>query len=179
MAADGNDAFAHFAIAGAHLIRSDAAPAIEALDRAIELNPSFTLAHHLLGDAYALEGQTDKAIACEETAMRLSPADPWMFSFMMVTALANIMARRFDEAQSWARKATRHSSAPPTAYIALIASQGHSERRAEATSVIEEFRKRFPDYDLKTFFDISRWTQSHDRAEIFREGLRKAGVLET
>ncbi len=106
LAADGNDAFAHLAIAGAHLIRSDAAPAIEALDRAIELNPSFSMAYNWLGDAHALVGETDKAIACAETAMRLSPADPQMSSFMVVAALANILARRFDEAESWARKAT-------------------------------------------------------------------------
>ena len=135
LAADGSDAFAHLAIAGAHLIRSDAAPAIEALDRAIELNPSFSMAHNWLGDAHALVGDTDKAIACAETAMRLSPADPHMSSFMVVAALANIMARRFDEAVSWARKSTRQSYVSPTPYIVLLASLGHSERRTEAASV--------------------------------------------
>jgi hypothetical protein len=33
--------------------------------------------------------------------------------------------------------------------------------------------------DIETFFSSSRWVQSPERAEIFREGLRKAGVLET
>ncbi len=178
LAADGSDAFAHLAIAGAHLIRSDAAPAIEALDRAIELNPSFPMAYTWLGDAHALVGETEKAIARAETAMRLSPADPQMSSFMVVPALANIVAQRFDEAESWARKATRQSSAPPIAYMVLLASLGHSERRTEAASIHEEFLNRFPDYDMETFFNSSRWTQSPDRAEIFREGFRKAGLPE-
>ncbi len=176
MAAGSNDAFAHLAIAGAHLIRSDAAPAIEALERAIELNPSFPTAYMWLGDANALIGETDKAIACVETAMRLSPADQHMNSFMVVAAFANIVARRFDEAESWARKATRQSSAQPTAYIVLLASLGHSERQTETASVNEEFRKRFPNYDIEKFLDFSRWTQSADGAAIFRDGLRKAGV---
>ena len=106
--------------------------------------------------------------------MRCAP--PWMFAFMMVAALANIVARRFDEAESWARKATRQPSARATAYMVLLTSLGHSERRTEAASVNEEFRKRFPNYDIENFFKFSRWTQSADGAEIFREGLRKAGV---
>ncbi len=158
------------------MIRSDAAPAIEALDRAIELNPSFSMAYNWLGDAHALVGETDKAIACAETAMRLSPADPHMSGFMLVAALANIVARRFDEAESWARKATQQSPAQPTAYMVLLASLGHLERRTEAASAHEEFRKRFPDYDMETFFKTSRWAQSADGAAIFRDGLRKAGV---
>ena len=99
-----------------------------------------------------------------------------MSSFMVVAALANILARRFDEAEGWARKATRQSSAPPIAYMVLLASLGHSERRTEAASTYEEFHNRFPDYDMETFFKSSRWTQSSDRAEIFREGFRKAGL---
>ena len=110
--------------------------------------------------------------------MRLSPADPQMSSFMVVPALANIVVRRFDEAESWARKATRQSSAGPTTYMVLLASLGHLERPTEAASILEEFRKRFPDYDMETFFNSSRWTQSPDRAEIFREGFRKAGLPE-
>ncbi len=58
----------------------------------------------------------------------------------------------------------------------LLASLGHSERRTEAASIHEEFHNRFPDYDMKSFFKSSRWTQSPDRAEIFREGFRKAGL---
>ena len=108
--------------------------------------------------------------------MRLSPADPNMSSFMVVAALANFLARRFEEAESWARKATRQPSPPQIAYMVLLASVGHSERRTEAASIHEEFLNRFPDYDMETFFNSSRWTQSPDRAEIFREGLRKAGL---
>ncbi len=62
--------------------------------------------------------------------------------------------------------------------MVLLASLGHSERRTEAASVHEEFRKRFPDYDIETFFETSRWTQSADGAAIFRDGLRKAGLPE-
>ena len=58
----------------------------------------------------------------------------------------------------------------------MLASLGHSERQTETASVNEEFRKRFPNYDIEKFLDFSRWTQSADGAAIFRDGLRKAGV---
>ena len=179
LAADGGDAFAHFAIAGAHLITVDTGPAIAALERASALNPSFALAHHWLGDAYGLAGETDKAIACEDTAMRLSPADPHTYGFTMVSGLACFVARRFDEAENWMRKSTRQPSPPPMSYVLLLACLGMAGRRSEVPGVFEEFEKKFPDYDIETFFSSSRWVQSPERAEIFREGLRKAGVLET
>ena len=64
------------------------------------------------------------------------------------------------------------------AYIVLLASLGHLERRSDAAAVYEEFRNRFPEFEIGTFFDTSRWTQLPDRAEIFREGLRMADVSE-
>jgi hypothetical protein len=53
------------------------------------------------------------------------------------------------------------------------------EDRSEAAAIQQEFVAKFPDYDIESFFQSSRWAQAPERAAIVREGLRKAGVIGT
>ncbi len=109
--------------------------------------------------------------------MRLSPADPHTYGYLMVAGLACFVARRFEEAEDWSRRAIRQPSPPPMAYVTLLACLGMSGNLSDAPTIHDEFDKKFSDYDIETFFSSSRWVKSPDNAAIFREGLHKAGVL--
>ncbi len=50
--------------------------AIDALQHAIELNPSLAVSYCGLGDSYAYEGRLDEAVSQFEMAIQLSPHDP-------------------------------------------------------------------------------------------------------
>jgi tetratricopeptide (TPR) repeat protein len=55
---------------------ADAAGAVEALERAVRINPNSAMAHKLLGTAFLLEDRTDEAFAELVAAAVLDPRDP-------------------------------------------------------------------------------------------------------
>ena len=175
LAIDDHDALAHWAMAGAYAVRNDSRSAIDSLQRAIELNPSFARAHERLADAYNLSGQPEAAIRCIETAIRLSPNDPHMWATMMVRALAALRLGNLEAAEHWARRSTRQAARAPMTYVVLLACLGHLDRISEAKEVRDELVEAFPDYDIAEYFQHSRYARSDFFEALLRDGLRKIG----
>ncbi len=67
--------------------------ALHELDRAIQLDPRFSEAHHLRGKLLAQLNRHDQALAEQRTAMELNPLErPWSLAYFL------LMSRRFDAA---------------------------------------------------------------------------------
>ena len=153
----------------------DHAAAIPELESAVELNPSSAQAHYALGMAFGTSGRPEDALAPIETAMRLSPHDPYMGQFMIHMAEALLFLRRHDEALDWARQAMRQPNVQWSRWAMLISILGHMGEAAEAGQIIESMRRIRPDVDVA--FVGEYWPIS-DRASMdyLLEGLTKAGM---
>src|ERR671920_408961 len=84
--------------------------ALEALDRAIALNPNFA---HAFGDRALVLfwlDRLDEAIASAEHAIRPSPLHQNAFGSYTALALAHAAAGRYEEALMWADRALRENS---------------------------------------------------------------------
>ena len=77
-------------------------------------------------------GYPEEAIKRFEHAMRLSPLDTEMFRMQTGIAFAHLMARRFDEARTWAEKSFRDVPIFTLAAAAIAASCAHAGRMDEA-----------------------------------------------
>lgn len=91
---DDSAAETHLALAASHwIVDWDFNAALRELDRALQLDPKLTEAHHLKGKILAQLNRHDDALAEQRIAMEINPFErPWSL------ALYLIWARRFDAA---------------------------------------------------------------------------------
>jgi hypothetical protein len=148
------------------------------IERALALNPNSAAAWRASGWVRISLGEPADAIECFERAMRLSPLDPLAYIACSGMGAAHLFAGRYNEAASWARKASHEQpNAATTLRVAAIA-YALSERIVEAREAIARLREIDPDLRLSNLAraslpfrrpeDLARWT----------EGLRKAGLPE-
>jgi adenylate cyclase len=147
--------------------------ATEMVDRAVELNPNSALAWSNRGWTYGQAGQAQEAIRSFERTIRLSPLNPMTFTFAGM-GQAFITLQRFDEAVEAAKKALRKNRTYTGTYRCLSSALAHLGREAES----QEAAARL--LELEPNFRISEWVARGGqwRAQLFIEGLRKAGFPE-
>jgi TolB-like protein/class 3 adenylate cyclase/Tfp pilus assembly protein PilF len=173
---DDQDANSYFTIGRVHLARCEYDRAIDALQYALELNPSLAVTYCGLGDSLAYEGRLDEAIEQFEIAIRLSPHDPFRWAFYSYRSLAHIFRREFEEAASWARKAVRTPNAQYWARAHLVAALGHLGDERQAESAVKELIQSKPEFSIEFAKEHLFYVKRPDQIETYIDGLRKAGV---
>jgi len=109
--------------------------------------------------------------------MRLSPLDPVLYHMQIGTALAHMLAGRYDEASSWAEKAFRNEPNYLPAAAVAAASHAFAGRMEEASQTMQCVRQNDPALcmsNLKDWLPIRR----PEDFSLWAEGLRKAGLPE-
>jgi len=148
------------------------------IERALALNPNFAAAWSASGWMRILLGEPADAIKLFERAMRLSPLDPLAFVAFGGMSAVHLFAGRYDEAVSWARKASHEAPNAPTTWRLAAVAYALSDRIVEARKAMTRLREIDPGLRLSNLArvalpfrrpeDLARWT----------EGLRKAGLPE-
>jgi Flp pilus assembly protein TadD len=110
--------------------------------------------------------------------MRLSPLDPFAYYAFAGMGEAHLFAGHYDEAVSWARKASHEQPSSAYALRAAAIAYALSDRIVEAREAMTRLRELDPALRLSNLArvappfrrpeDLARWT----------EGLRKAGLPE-
>jgi adenylate cyclase len=184
------DAAVHCALGQGYLILRQPEAAIPCFEAAVELNPSYAWAHYGIGAAKVLSGNAKDATAHLEMAIRLSPIDRNMGSFLLRTADAYLFMRHYEEAVVWARRAIRQPLFQWSRYAVLLSALGHLGRSEEAREVLDEVLSRRPDFSLELVRSTHLYTDQVmlefvsepqmfvDQNEFahYLDGLRKAGV---
>jgi TolB-like protein len=150
---------------------------IALLDRALVLDPNLSTAWYLSGFQRITRGDHDDAIGRFARAMRLSPLDPEMIRMQTGTAMAHLLAGRFDIAVLWAEKARRDL---PTFLLAngiAAASHALAGRTDETRQAIRHLRQLDPALRLSNLKDWILLHRPEDLAMI-EDGLRRAGLPE-
>jgi TolB-like protein/Tfp pilus assembly protein PilF len=145
-------------------------------DRAILLNPNLAWAWLYSGWVRAFLGEPDVAIEHQARAMRLSPLDPTLYNMQIGTALAHLLAGRFDDASSWSERAFRDQPNYLLAAGVVAASNalaGRQEKAQEAMARLQQLDPTARVSNLKDYIPLRR----QDFAN-FAEGLRMAGLPE-
>jgi len=151
------------------------------VDRAIALNPNLALAWSESGALRMYWGEHADAIMRLERAMRLSPLDLHAHRLYTAMAWTHLFAGRYDDAASWARRATLEKpgwAVPPRIEAICCALSG---RIAEAQEALARMRAIDPDLRLSHLATqrgvATRLRRVADR-DLMIEGLRKAGLPE-
>ena len=150
---------------------------IALLDRALVLNPNLSAAWYLGAFQRVTRGDHEDAIERFARAMRLRPLDPEMVRMQAGTAMAHLLAGRFDEACSWAEKATRELPSFLLAVVIVAAGHALAGRAEEARRAMRNVRRLAPAWRISSLPDWLLLQRPEDLA-TFVDGLRKAGLPE-
>ena len=175
---DPDDAGAHCTLGRSRYLRREYAAGISELELALDLNPSLALAHYGLGAALVFSGKPHEAFTHLESAIRLSPQDPNMGSFLARMAEAKYLVGEDEATVRFALRALAQPSFQWSRYAVLIAALGQLDRRDEAQYYIAEVTRKRSNFSVafvRTMHPFSR-DMGFDR---YYEGLRKAGLPET
>ena len=176
-ALDDSDAFSHWIMSLYHRGALEPEKAVVEAERAIQRNPSLSLAHVTLGMALTFSGKPDEGILSLQRGLQLNPRDPRTFIFYGHLADAHLMASRYDEAIEWARRSAVAKPDYVAAQVLLAASLGFAGRVDEARTALDECFRLDPD-----FLDKPHGWKHYRRPENLEhilEGLRKAGLPRT
>jgi adenylate cyclase len=98
VAEDEKDAFGHALLARSYTYSAEYQAAIDAVQTAIDLNPNFAYAHHVLALAMISVNKPDEAIKAADAAARLSPHDPMYAYYDAARSIACFLTRDYEQA---------------------------------------------------------------------------------
>lgn len=173
---DDQDANSYFTIGRVHLARKEYGLAIEALEHALELNPCLAVTYCGLGDSLAYEGRLDEAIAQFETAIRLSPHDPFRWAFYSYRSLAHLFQGDYVSAAAWARRSIRIPNAQYWARAHLTSALGHLGDPEEIEAARADLLEIKPDFTVAFAREHLFYLKLPEQISIYLEGLERAGI---
>ena len=149
-AIDPNNLYALGAMGAVLQVSGEPERGLAMLLRQVEVNRNYAPAWHRISYTHATLGRQEEAIRAGDEALRLSPRDGRLYSFLVVTAAAHLYAGRDREALVWAR---RSIEARPDFSIshAWAAAAANLNKMDTATKEIAEFQRLQPNYTVDSF----------------------------
>ena len=145
------------------------------IDRALLLNPNLATGRSCDGWVKVWLGEPEPAIQHLAHAMRLSPLDPSMFAIQGAVAFAHFLAGRYDEASSWAERASREQPDFLLPVVAAAASNALAGRLEQAHKAIEHLHNLHPTLRISNLAELTPFRKPQDLGRL-EEALRKAGL---
>jgi TolB-like protein len=182
LAVDPNSYHAHHAKARVLLAQRRIEEAIVEAKRSLSLNPGFIPAYRNLCVAAMYLGRPSEIIEYADTAMRLSPLDPYLAFFHLFRATGCFMLHQDDDAVVSLRRAVAHSPEFSTAVAWLAAVLALAGHEAEARDALKRYflirstkTTTIAQWKLLAYSDNPAYLAARER---WYEGLRKAGMPE-
>jgi adenylate cyclase len=145
------------------LERLDHSAALAEHQIAVDLNPNSSLARWAFGYGLHRAERLHEALEQFDAALRLSPRDPGLWSYLTLKASTLYQLGRYDQAVRFARDAARHSIADLIwPYVHLPAALGQLGRTDAALAAVEELRKRRPGLTVSA---VRSWPHNRSRSK--------------
>lgn len=148
---DDRDVRARFTFGRVLQIKRDYPGAIREFESGIDLSPSFAQMHHGLGFARVFGGDAEAALPCFERAIRLSPHDPQLQSFLFARAFAHLSLGQHEKAVASAEAAIAQPNAMVWGHVYRTSGLGHlgSPKVFEALAELRELAPELSCADLR------------------------------
>ncbi len=147
---------------------------------AVNLDENHAQARFALGQVFCFMQRPEEAIEQLDEAIRLSPRDPHIWTFIHVRALAHYMLGDLERAEAEERSATRQPNATFWPTMVLLAILGRRRKFAEAEVVLDSLLDQRPDIACsavrKEFYFGERPYMPESYISALLEDLRAAGL---
>jgi tetratricopeptide (TPR) repeat protein len=174
-------AWAHAAMGLVQMFTNRAAQGIAECERALALDPNLAAAHIFIGVAKYVMGRFEETETHVQEAMRLSPRDTFLYSWLIAAGIAKLYLGSDDEAVMCFRRSIETNRNHPAARYYLAGALALLGRLDEAGSAVRAATALHPDFTVSRFragaaSDHPRYLAARER---LCEGMRKAGVRES
>jgi tetratricopeptide (TPR) repeat protein len=146
----------------------------------LALDRNLAGAHALIGQSKLLIGQGAETEAHVQEALRISPRDPWVYTWLLIVGLAKSVLERPEEAISWLRRSIESNRNYPLSHFVLAAAMANVGRAEEARAEVGAGLALDPQFTIARFRAVA-WSDNatylSSLAHII-DGMRSAGILE-
>jgi adenylate cyclase len=177
-------AVAHLADGFIRRAKGDHQGALDAFERAVELDPNFARAYAQKANQLVMVGRPKEAPPLVLKAIALSPRDPYTGTFYWVIGRAYFVMQNYDDAIVWLRKAVevRPNVWYNRAY--LLAAYAHAGRheQPEGRAAVSDYNGGFSGYTVQRIRDLYEKELPHTNPgmqasiQALYDGLQRAGV---
>ncbi len=161
-------------LGGALSLLRDQDGALQAIERSIELCPSFATAYSGLAFVHNFRGEFAAAMPAVDETMRLRPHDPVLHRCIMAKSIACYQTGNYDQAANVARNSLSTSSTWWMSNALLAASVGQQGSDGETAQAIERVHVNYPGITLEGLLGVMPFVEQ-TYLDHLREGLVKAG----
>ena len=173
--ADSEDPWAHHALGHALLFARRFDDCLAEFELALQLNPSFSLAHGFYALALSYSGRWEDGDRAARRALRLSPRDPCAAIYCGIAAYAQFVGGNYDEAIRLSREGLRLKADFVGAHRVLTAAAAMAGQHEEARAALGELRRAQPNISLAWLGEHIPFKRDVDRAS-YLEAFRRAGL---
>ncbi len=147
---------AHFADGFIRRAKGDQAGALDAFDRAVQLDPNFARAYAQKANQLVMVGRPKEAAPLVLKAITLSPRDPYIGGAYWVIGRAYFVMQDYDNAIVWLRKAVEviPNLWFSRAYLLSAYALSGRHEQPEARAAMTEFSTLFNGYTVQSIRDI-------------------------
>lgn len=163
----------YWVMAFVHVHRHEHLRALEHLDEALRLNPSFADGYALKGGIYASTGRAAEGVQLLHLAMRLAPDAG--HTYFMLLGRAYLALGQLEQARINLDHALARNPEFVDAHVYLAATHLAAGDRAAAAWEIEEIRAIQPDFTLQRWLQSNPTPEGDFRARLVRS-LRELGL---
>jgi TolB-like protein len=163
---DPSDPMGHWALSRASMLRDEYQAAKQELETAIELNPSYAIAHYSLGWVGMQLGERRLCLERIGWARLLSPYDPLKFAMYGVTALNLALMGRTAEATALSASATLQPGAHYRVFEFAAVCHALSGQRARARALYSRVLAEHPRHNINDFLRTFPFQVEEDVRQI-------------
>lgn len=160
---DVDEPWAHFASGFVHAQSRSPEEAIREFEKALALNPSFSLAHTYFGSALSHLGRTEAALEQIDIAERLNPRQMFHGVNNYVRANAHFAEGRYREASTFALRSVQESPGIVTSHRQLVVNRALAGEPREAKAALDILLRLVPGTSLKSISEALPYNRDNDR----------------
>jgi TolB-like protein/Tfp pilus assembly protein PilF len=159
------------------MVARDYDTGLDAVRRALELNPGSGFVTFFSSGALLFGGSADDALVHAQRAMALSPLDPGFFMFLTIAGLVHLFSGRPDQALELAKRSAALYPDWDTTYWLLVAAYVQRDRLAEARTALAKLQSLSPGL---TVSGARQRLPIRNRAslDMILDGFHRAGLPE-
>ncbi|OKO67849.1 tetratricopeptide repeat protein [Bradyrhizobium sp. NAS96.2] len=171
---DPRSSFAFSLLAYLHAMQGHYEAAMDAIKRAIELNPYDMGARGVLGICHMVIGDHRKAVDLFSTAVQRGNSDP-RYQWGALNAFSHYLLGQYDASLSWSRETLYLNPNHLQGLAVRAAALAQLGRTEEAAQAAEALLANHPELTVERHLRNFHWKNPADIAH-YRDGLLKAGL---
>jgi adenylate cyclase len=151
------------------------AVAEECYDRAVQINPSDSLAWILRGVLQAFKGNGIEAVSSTQRALKLSPLDPLRYYYDCLAATAFAANHQYENAIDLAQRSARANKFHASTFRTLAFAQWFAGRHDEARATVRWLLQLEPNLTVGRYLERSP-AAVYETGKAWANALREAGL---